>query len=224
MIEKFKTLSKGKKIIAGILGFLFLPIVLLALGVELLLKGIKTKKIGQILFGAFLAIIMIMPSLTITKVLIGSNKTPRSTAKSEVVETFNENNEDVTAEENIEKQEDEAVVEDDKEIAENKNPFGNVMEMPVMNGSKDKRIGTYAEVMTGGIEITQDNLIQFYNEVVKDSQYNWVTLNIDDKTGIQFSGSNSSFIYGTIDNEGCIKEIKGNGFISGDKIEYENIK
>lgn len=104
---------------------------------------------------------------------------------------------------------------------EKSSPFGIVTEKPVMNGFKSERIGMYAEVMAGGVEINKENLIQFYKEVVKDSNYKWVTINIDGKKGIQFAGSNNYFTYGTIDNEGCIIESEGNGYILGDTINYE---
>lgn len=99
--------------------------------------------------------------------------------------------------------------------------FGNIVEKPVMNGSKTERIGTYAEVMAGGREITKETLIEFYNQVVKDNKYNWVTINIDGVNGIQFSGS--VFTYGKIDDEACIVSKVGIGFIIDDKIDYEEV-
>ena len=209
MIEKFKSLSKGKKIIVGVLAFILLPIVLLALGVELLLKGIKAKKIGKAILGAFLAISMITPSLSILNLYsISTMISGNDRIQKEAVETVEENG--IAEQEN----------QNDNEV-ENKNIFGTIMEKPVMNGYKTERIGTYAEVMAGGIEITKENLIQFYKEVVKNSSYNWVTLNIDGESGINFHGSSYFFTYGTIDDEGCIIESKGEGFITENGIEYE---
>ena len=209
MIEKFKSLSKGKKIIVGVLAFILLPIVLLALGVELLLKGIKAKKIGKAILGGFLTISMITPSLSILNLYSISTKiSSNDRIQKEAVETVEENG--IAEQEN----------QNDNEV-ENKNIFGTIMEKPVMNGSKTERIGTYAEVMAGGIEITKENLIQFYEEVVENGNYNWVTLNIDGESGINFPGSSYFFTFGTIDDEGCILESKGEGFITEDGIEYE---
>lgn len=130
--------------------------------------------------------------------------------------------EDVSSNEELQEQTQEVSKEgSESETEVNNNPFGKVMEKPVMNGSKTEKIGTYAEVMTGGVEINKENLIAFYEEVVKDSGYNWVTLNIDGKTGIVFAGSTYAFGYGEIDEEGCLVKTEGNGFIIGDTVEYE---
>ncbi|MBU5227881.1 hypothetical protein KQI36_14715 [Clostridium senegalense] len=60
MIQKFKNLSKKGKISVGIIAFLFLPITLLILGMDLLINGIKTKKIGKSIGGGALILIMIL--------------------------------------------------------------------------------------------------------------------------------------------------------------------
>lgn len=44
MLEKFKKLSKGKKIIVIIIAFTLLPITLLALGIDTSIRGLKNKK------------------------------------------------------------------------------------------------------------------------------------------------------------------------------------
>ena len=59
MLEKFKKLSKGKKIIVGITAFILLPITLLALGVDLFISGLKNKKRGKIVGGIALTIFML---------------------------------------------------------------------------------------------------------------------------------------------------------------------
>lgn len=113
MIEKFKTLSKGKKIIVGIIAFIFLPCAILALGVEILLKGIKSKKVGRILFGSVLAIFMITPSLTIINLLIGSSTPSNNTTKQEAVETLEESKYDTLTEENLGNQENGEIIKED---------------------------------------------------------------------------------------------------------------
>lgn len=77
--------------------------------------------------------------------------------------------------------------------------------------------------MTGGVQINKENLIAFYKSVVKDSEYNWVTINIDNKFGVQFAGSMEYFDYGEIDDEGCIPKRIGYGSIIGDTVDYEEI-
>lgn len=133
----------------------------------------------------------------------------------------NKSNEEITNQQEVEETNtEEDTLDSEDTSSENANPFGNIMEKPVMNGSKTERIGTYAEVMVGGIEITEANLVEFYNEVVEDSDYNWVTMNIDGETGIQFPGSSYFFTYGSLDNEGCIVEGKGDGTILDGKVDY----
>ncbi|SCH33650.1 Membrane protein involved in colicin uptake [uncultured Clostridium sp.] len=108
-----------------------------------------------------------------------------------------------------------------KENNNDRNVLGNIVEKPVMNGFKTERIGTYAEVMVGGREINKENLVKFYESVVKDSGYKWVTLNIDGENGIVFPGASYVFTYGEIDDEGCITKSIGNGSIADGKVSYE---
>ena len=51
MLQKFKNLSKRKKIIFGVLAFIMLPLTLLALSFELAINGAKNKKIGKMILG-----------------------------------------------------------------------------------------------------------------------------------------------------------------------------
>ena len=83
----------------------------------------------------------------------------------------------------------------------------------VTNGTKTEKIGEWAEVVVAKelLEATTDEeFAEFCNEVVKDSDYNWVTISCGDGTGIQFQGSMSSVAtYGKIDTDGCIEESIG---------------
>lgn len=99
--------------------------------------------------------------------------------------------------------------------------FAEVVEAPVMNGSKTEQIGIYATVDANGVEINEENLIKFYEEKVKDSGYNWVTLILEDGKGIQFAASSVAFTYGEIDEEACITKGLGDGFIFDGTIDYE---
>lgn len=213
LVEYFKNLSKSKR---ALIGIVFFPITLIILSINSLRKAIINKNISKIILSSFYSLI----SVAIFASLINTTELYISMSNKS-----NEEQEQSYESENIDTLDNEVGVledvESEEKVDENKNPFGTVMEKPVMNGSKTERIGTYAEVMSGGIEINKDNLIQFYNEVVKDSEYNWVTLNIDGETGLQFAGSTHIFTYGTLDKESCIIEDKGTGFIYDDKIDYE---
>lgn len=59
MLEKFKNLSKGKKIIVGFISFILLPIILLALGVDLSINGFKNKNRGKMVGGIAITIFML---------------------------------------------------------------------------------------------------------------------------------------------------------------------
>ena len=51
MLKKFKNLTKGKKIIVGVLALVLLPITLIALSLELAINGAKNKKFGKMILG-----------------------------------------------------------------------------------------------------------------------------------------------------------------------------
>ncbi len=111
---------------------------------------------------------------------------------------------------------------EDTEDAKTGNPLmdAEVSVSDVMNGTKTDKLGEWAEVqadketMKG---ITQEQFSEFCNARVKDSGYNWYTINCGDGTGIQFAGSISSVAtYGTIDNEGCITESFGTIMVQAD--------
>lgn len=102
----------------------------------------------------------------------------------------------------------------------NKGGFEKAVEHDVMNGSGNEVIGTYITVDANGTEINEENLLAFYNEYVKDSGYDWVTLKLDNNTGIQFPGSLNFFYYGTLSGDYSVADISGEGNVNNDKIEY----
>lgn len=51
MLQKFKDLTKGQKIIVSIIGLLFFPITLIALSIDLIVNGVKNKKTLKIVTG-----------------------------------------------------------------------------------------------------------------------------------------------------------------------------
>lgn len=83
----------------------------------------------------------------------------------------------------------------------------------VLNGTKTEKLGEWAEIQIGKEtlkEITQEQFLEFCNDTVRDSGYNWFTISCEDGTGIQFAGSIPYVsTYGSLDNEGCITESIG---------------
>lgn len=97
----------------------------------------------------------------------------------------------------------------------------NIIEKPVWNGSHTKEIGTYAE-STYGDDMTDAELIKYYNKNIKDKDYNYFVLRKDSNPnyGIIFPGCTVAFDEGTLDKDGSIIKKSKSGFISGDKIKY----
>lgn len=108
------------------------------------------------------------------------------------------------------------------EAAEAGNPLmdAEVSVYDVMNGTKTEKLGEWAEIRVSKailIKVTQEQFSEFCNTRVKDSGYNWYSINCGDGTGIQFAGSISSVAtYGTIDNESCIVESSGTIMVQED--------
>lgn len=249
MINKIKNLNTGMKILVGIIAVMFLPITLIVLSVDLAVEGFKNNNKAKKIIGivcAFLCtsfVIGLYSTSDNSKQSVANNKLKIEDIN-ETEKHKEEKNEDVVdkqkdeqgdkaiiknenKEEQVPQEKKESTNEEEKNVSSQdkqiENPFGAVMKKPVMNGFKTERIGTYAEVMTGGIEINKENLIAFYKSVVKDSGYNWVTLNIDNKFGLQFAGSMAYFDYGEIDDEGCITRRIGYGSIIGDTVDYDTL-
>ena len=93
-----------------------------------------------------------------------------------------------------------------------------------VNSGSGKKIGEYAYInvdLETMDTVTMDQYDQFCNEVVKDSGYNWITIDFGDGSGLCFQGGNqTAATYGTLDGEKCITEQKGNVMKTGDGI-YE---
>ena len=108
------------------------------------------------------------------------------------------------------------------EAAETGNPLldAEVSVYDVMNGTKTEKLGEWAEIQVSKAilaNVTQEQFSEFCNTRVKDSGYNWYSINCGDGTGIQFAGSRSSVAtYGTIDNESCIIESSGTIMVQED--------
>ncbi len=90
----------------------------------------------------------------------------------------------------------------------------------VMNGTKNEKLGEYAYIsvpLETMKKVTMEQYDEFCKTKVDDSGYNWVTIDFQDGTGLQFQGSTSSVsTYGTLDNEECIEESKGVVMMTGE--------
>ena len=87
----------------------------------------------------------------------------------------------------------------------------NTRENPVMNGTRTEKIGTYgfikAEKDIIEKEVSDADYIEFCNDRVKDSGYNWFTIDFGDGTGIVFTGCiPATGTYGYIDQDRCLTE------------------
>lgn len=90
----------------------------------------------------------------------------------------------------------------------------------VMNGTRTEKLGEYAYIRVS-LEtmknITMEQYAEFCSQVVKDSGYNWITIDFGNGNGIQFQGSIPSIAsYGSLDAEGCIVESIGTIMLTGD--------
>ncbi len=104
MLERFKKLSKGKKIIVGIIAFILLPITLLALGVDLSISGFKNKNRGKMVGGIAITIFilfMLVPSKN-TDTDIAANANEILEIETDVTMEEAPTNLNVTIEESIE--------------------------------------------------------------------------------------------------------------------------
>lgn len=100
----------------------------------------------------------------------------------------------------------------------NKTLLGKAHEESVTNGLGEE-IGTRLVVESNEKDITDKNIIQFYNDVVKNNEYKYITVDLGNGEGLMFNGDNM-FIKGKIDKEGMISDTIKMGQIDKDKIKY----
>ena len=80
-------------------------------------------------------------------------------------------------------------------MAEAGKVFGEMQVLDIMNGMKTKVIGERAVVTASKDLMTDDDLIEYYKTQIKDSGYNWFTIDFGDGTGYCFYGSLYWFTY-----------------------------
>lgn len=100
-----------------------------------------------------------------------------------------------------------------------KNVLGKAHEESVTNGLGEE-IGTRLVVESNEKDITDKNLIQFYNDVVKNNDYKYITVDLGNDEGIMFNNDNM-FIKGKIDENGMIDKTEKLGQIKDNKITYQ---
>lgn len=99
--------------------------------------------------------------------------------------------------------------------------FGKLVEKPIIENGK--RLGTYAEVVLNNkAKFTDKNIIEFYEDTVRNANYKWVTLRISKDKGIQFNKGSHIFSYGILNNNGQVTDVLGSGNVMLDKIEYQS--
>lgn len=100
----------------------------------------------------------------------------------------------------------------------NKTALGETHEENVKNGLGEK-IGTRLVVESNEKDITDKNLIQLYNDLVKNNDYKYITVDLGNDEGIMLNNDNM-FIKGKIDKDGMISETVKMVQIDKDKIKY----
>lgn len=239
MWGKFKQLNTVLKIIIGSIAILAFPITILLFSCEMLIKSIKNKKIINIILSGMLVIF-------ISSAIISGFTSPLPIEKSKQEEKPISNIKDkdtITKKDNNKKVE--KSKSDDKEVKNNPNEesqdkisnkkveektddikkysaISDPVEKPVMNGFNTERIGTRLESFCAHELLKERELIDFYNEYVKNSNYNYITLNFGNGNGIVFSGNISSFTYGELDRTGSIINGLGYGEIKNNNVDYES--
>lgn len=100
-----------------------------------------------------------------------------------------------------------------------KTALGKYHEESVNNGLGEE-IGTRLVVNSNNKNITDENIIKFYNETVKDNDYKYITVDLGNGEGLVFNNDNF-FIKGKIDENGMISNTEKLGQIEDNKIIYK---
>ncbi|WP_195970558.1 hypothetical protein [Clostridium thermobutyricum] len=103
----------------------------------------------------------------------------------------------------------------------NENGIGPMRVKNEMNSSGTIKIGEYGIAYYSG-NISDADIINFYNNNVKDTDLDYVTLinKNDDNEGYVFKSSSEIFKYGEINKEGILEKSEKTGVIVRDKLEY----
>ncbi len=95
----------------------------------------------------------------------------------------------------------------------------------VMNGTGDTKIGEYAYIeaeKTKFEELDDKYFIEFSEDFVEGSGYNWVLIKFDDGTGITYTASEIDILtYGKINSDGMVSDVMGYYLIKNDGVTYQ---
>lgn len=206
----------------SVLLFLLSPITGGFFFIALVIRKIKKKPKKKLYsFGLLASFILFILSF----VLFGTSTTTENTNETKTIttleeENISENNNDISEKDDSEKKQSQKST-DEKSVKTNdvKQPDIELnylkqlktRDNPVMNGIGTEKIGTYGFVVADKKltqEITEEDYLEFCNDCVRNSNYNWFTLDFNDGTGIVFSGAiPETGTYGTLDETRCIDEV-----------------
>ena len=182
-------------------------------------KIMNRKRSKKKSIGISLAVIVILGIIgSVNREEVETANTPNVTESTEAVLRSAEQEIHTTEPETSQ----EAKTELEEAKPESDNPLMNakIQIADVMNGTKNEKLGEWAEIQISKAvleEITQEQFSEFCNDVVNESGYNWFTISCEDGTGIQFADSIPYVsTYGSLDNEGCIAESMGTIMVQED--------
>lgn len=113
-----------------------------------------------------------------------------------------------------------------EETLESDNPLMNaeITVVDVFNGTGTNKLGerAYITISTEQFEsLTPEQIHEFAMEKVEGSEYSWFSIMTDSGIGLQFVGSMTAVIsYGTLDEDGRIKEDQGTWILRDGKYEF----
>ena len=94
-------------------------------------------------------------------------------------------------------------------------------EVTLYNAQQTETLGSYRVVTTDKTMLTQEELLEFYQDMVQDSNHDWVTLVLGNHKGLMFPDSSASFMYGVLDEQHCVTDFMGMGLIVDNTVEYQ---
>lgn len=92
--------------------------------------------------------------------------------------------------------------EEQEEFEEPPAIFSEVQRHDTFNGFGTQIIGERATAYVERSELTDEALLEFFNESIRDHDYNWFTLKFNDGTGYFFGGSGNHFHHALLDEMG----------------------
>lgn len=207
-------------LLLSIIGVLGVPISLICLLIAAVRKKPKKKPLIAlaVCFVAFCIAVAIAPD---SEEPVGSASAPVEEVKAD-----SEPIERETKKEESQKEET-APPEEPSADAVSDNPLiaAELKTAPLTNGFGEEIDGEHAYIEIDKDElkaVTEEQFREFVDSRVADSNYNWVSINCPDGTGITFPGSISTMAeYGEQDSNGSITKLIGDISINKKKVRYD---